>query len=369
LIEIIFIIIKITKGGIVLSKRFLLLLLMLVMVVGISSSGQALEREISLEDAGRILNEYLLKPALGGELVDPVGINSFIEIVGFANPTGSSVYYVQSGDTLYKIAQRYGTTVNKIKEANSLYSDYLYIGQSLNIPDSNDSQMVYYVKSGDALYKIAQKYNTTVNQIKGLNNLNSDFLYIGQKLLIPLKNVETNLTYYVKSGDTLHKIASRYGTTVQNIKTSNKLYSDYLYIGQRLSIPINTGNNSSGGRRINTSKEDMDLLARAVYSEARGETYEGQVAIAAVVINRVLSPLFPNTIRGVVYQPWQFTAVHDGQFWLQPNQRAYQAAEAALDGWDPTGGALFYYNPRTATSSWVFYRKVIVQIGEHVFAV
>lgn len=351
------------------SKRFLTLLLMLAMVISISSSGQALEREISLEEAGRILYEFLLKPDSGEELVDPVGINPLIEIVGFVSPTGSSVYYVQSGDTLYKIAQRYGTTVSRIREANSLYSSYLYVGQRLNIPDSNENQMVYYIKSGDALYKIAQKYNTTVNQIKNLNNLSSDFLYIGQKLLIPLKNIETNLTYYVKSGDTLYKVASRYGTTVQSIKTANNLYSDYLYIGQKLSIPINTGNNSSGGRRVNTSKEDMDLLARAVYSEARGETYEGQVAIAAVVINRVLSPLFPNTVSGVIYQPWQFTAVHDGQFWLQPNQRAYQAAEAALDGWDPTGGALFYYNPRTASSTWVFYRKVIVQIGEHVFAV
>ena len=308
-----------------------------------------------------------------GEKVDPVGINPFIEILGFAFPQGNSVYYVKSGDTLYKIAQSYGTTISKIKEINGLYSDYLYVGQRLIIPTGGETRMLYYVKSGDTLYKLAERYNTTVNQIKSLNNLVSDYLYVGQQLLIPLKNVETALTYIVKSGDTLYKVASRYGTTVQSIKAANNLYSDLIYIGQRLEIPINSGKESTGGssgrRRINVTKEELDLLARVVYSEARGESFEGQVAIAAVVINRVLSPLFPNTVSGVIFQPWQFTAVHDGQFWLQPNQLAYQAAEAALDGWDPTGGALFYYNPRTASSSWVFYRKVIVQIGQHVFAV
>ena len=91
--------------------------------------------------------------------------------------------------------------------------------------------------------------------------------------------------------------------------------------------------------------------------------------MAAVVLNRVKNPSFPNTISGVVYQPYAFTAVNDGQINLTPNSSAYKAAQDAINGWDPTGGALYYYNPRTATSSWIFTRKVTVTIGSHVFAV
>lgn len=349
-----------------LVKKFSLLLLMFVMIILISVVGQAEEREISLEEASKILFDFLSGQS-EGEL-EPVGINPLIEIVGFTNPVNANVYYVKSGDTLYKIAQRYNTTVVRIRELNNLRSDYLYIGQKLYLSSSSETELVYYVKAGDALYKIAQKYNTTAARIKEINNLRSDFLYIGQKLIIPLKDVETDYTHYVKSGDTLFMIANQYNTTIQSIKTSNNLFSDYLYVGQKLSIPMNV-NKGYSGKRINVNQNEMDLLARAVYSEARGEPYEGQVAIAAVVINRVLNPLFPNSIEGVIFQPWQFTAVHDGQFWLQPNQSAYRASEDALNGWDPTGGAIYYYNPQTATSSWVFYRQVIVKIGQHYFAI
>ena len=95
----------------------------------------------------------------------------------------------------------------------------------------------------------------------------------------------------------------------------------------------------------------------------------GQVAIAAVVLNRVESPSFPNTIAGVIYQPYAFTAVDDGQINLTPNSTAYKAAQDALNGWDPTYGAIYYYNPATATSSWIWSRQTTVTIGNHVFAV
>lgn len=115
------------------------------------------------------------------------------------------------------------------------------------------------------------------------------------------------------------------------------------------------------------SPNDMTLLARAVYSEARGEPFEGQVAVAAVVLNRLRSPLFPNTISGVIFEPLAFTAVADGQFWLEPDENAYRAAQMALDGWDPSGGALYYFNPRTATSQWIWSRPYIKTIGKHRF--
>lgn len=116
------------------------------------------------------------------------------------------------------------------------------------------------------------------------------------------------------------------------------------------------------------SSNDITLLARAVYGEARGEPYAGQVAVAAVILNRVDDSRFPNTISGVIFQPGAFTAVDDGQIWLTPNETAYRAARDALNGWDPSGNALYYFNPHTATSSWIWTRPQVVQIGKHIFA-
>ena len=114
---------------------------------------------------------------------------------------------------------------------------------------------------------------------------------------------------------------------------------------------------------------DLYLLAKCIHAEARGESYIGQVAVGAVILNRVASPDFPDTIYGVIYQPWAFTAVHDGQINLEPEAAAYQAATDALNGWDPTYGSLYYYNPVTATSKWVFDRQTVTVIGKHVFAI
>ena len=126
---------------------------------------------------------------------------------------------------------------------------------------------------------------------------------------------------------------------------------------------------SSGVSANSYNSNDRYLLAKVIYAEARGESYTGQVAIAAVVLNRVEDSRFPNTVAGVIYQPWAFTAVNDGQINLEPNQKAYQAADDALNGWDPTYGSVYYYNPKTATSKWIFTTKKVTQIGKHVFAV
>jgi N-acetylmuramoyl-L-alanine amidase len=116
------------------------------------------------------------------------------------------------------------------------------------------------------------------------------------------------------------------------------------------------------------SSSELNLLARCVYAEARGEPYAGQVAIAAVVLNRVKSASFPNTVSGVIYQKGAFTAVSDGQINLTPNDTAKKAAQDALNGWDPTNGCLYYYNPATATSKWIWSLKVELTIGRHSFA-
>ena len=138
---------------------------------------------------------------------------------------------------------------------------------------------------------------------------------------------------------------------------------------KKLGINLSSGGGTTGtGTTSNISDSDLNLLARCVYGESRGEPYNGQVAVAAVILNRVKSSKFPNTIYGVIYQKGAFTAVSDGQINLTPNESAYNAARDALNGWDPTGGCLYYYNPATATSSWIWSLTVHIKIGKHNFA-
>ncbi|NBJ70472.1 MULTISPECIES: spore cortex-lytic enzyme [Clostridia] len=116
------------------------------------------------------------------------------------------------------------------------------------------------------------------------------------------------------------------------------------------------------------SQNDIQLMANAVYGEARGEPYVGQVAVAAVILNRVESATFPNTVSGVIFEPRAFTAVADGQIWLTPNETAKEAVLDAINGWDPSGSAIYYFNPDTATSGWIWTRPQIKKIGKHIFA-
>ena len=124
---------------------------------------------------------------------------------------------------------------------------------------------------------------------------------------------------------------------------------------------------SSGSSSSSSNSSDLNLLSRLVYGEARGEPYAGQVAVAAVVLNRVKSSSFPNTISGVIYQSGAFDVVSDGQINLTPNSTAKKAAQDALNGWDPTYGAIYYFNPNTATNKWIWSRPMTVTIGNHRF--
>ena len=129
---------------------------------------------------------------------------------------------------------------------------------------------------------------------------------------------------------------------------------------------FNSSSNSSTSSS-NVSSSNLNLLSRVVYGEARGESYTGQVAVAAVVLNRVKNSAFPNTISGVVYQAGAFDCVSDGQINLTPNETAKKAAQDALNGWDPTYGAIYYFNPATATNKWIWSRPMTVTIGKHRF--
>ncbi|MDQ0059725.1 spore cortex-lytic enzyme [Paenibacillus harenae] len=129
-----------------------------------------------------------------------------------------------------------------------------------------------------------------------------------------------------------------------------------------------TGDATIGkSNRLGLTDNDLKIMANAVYGEARGEPYEGQVAVAAVILNRLQSQSFPNSIYGVIFQPGAFTAVADGQIYLTPNEKAKEAVEDAINGWDPSGGCLYYFNPVTATSKWIWTRTQIKTIGKHIF--
>ena len=124
---------------------------------------------------------------------------------------------------------------------------------------------------------------------------------------------------------------------------------------------------SSNGSTSTNSSSDLNLLSRLVYAESRGEPYSGQVAVASVVLNRVKSSSFPNSIAGVIYQSGAFSVVSDGQINLTPNSTAKKAAQDAINGWDPSYGAIYYFNPNTATNKWIWSRPVTVVIGKHRF--
>ncbi len=177
------------------------------------------------------------------------------------------------------------------------------------------------------------------------------------------RTVQTKLKrwgYYSGKVDGIYGNLTR--KAVRLFQQKNNLAVDGIVVALGMSI-------AGASDDSTTSNNDLYLLAKCVHAEARGESYTGQVAVAAVILNRVKSASFPNTIAGVIYQPYAFTAVSDGQINLEPNQTAYNAARDALNGWDPTYGALYYFNPATATSKWIWSRKQTVTIGKHIFAI
>ncbi len=184
-----------------------------------------------------------------------------------------------------------------------------------------------------------------------------------------IKAVQTRLAtlgYYTYKVDGIW--GSRTKKAVKKFQRDYGLTADGI-VGARTEKALKITLAGKSSRSKNTvSSANLDLLAKCVYAEARGEPYTGQVAIAAVVLNRVKSSSFPNTVSGVIYQKNAFTCVSDGQINLTPNASAYSAAKDALNGWDPTNGCLYYYNPATATSKWIWSLKVELKIGKHSFA-
>jgi N-acetylmuramoyl-L-alanine amidase len=151
-------------------------------------------------------------------------------------------------------------------------------------------------------------------------------------------------------------------------KTKDKLVKSTKYNKQQTQAQTGQNKPAPAANVPNGySQNDIQLMANAVHGESRGEPYIGQVAVAAVILNRVQSSSFPNTVSGVIFEPRAFTAVADGQIWLTPNETSKKAVIDAINGWDPTGEAIYYFNPDTATSGWIWGRPQIKQIGKHIF--
>lgn len=162
---------------------------------------------------------------------------------------------------------------------------------------------------------------------------------------------------------------------VRRFQSKNGLKADGIAGDRTLNaLGINAGQWNTGrtatrttAKTSNSNEKDVQLLARCINGEARGEPYEGQVAVGAVIVNRTRDPRFPNTIAGVIYQPGAFTAIVDGQIHAQMLPSSIKAARDAINGWDPSGGAVFYYNPAKTTNKWIWSRPVIKVIGKHKF--
>jgi len=183
-----------------------------------------------------------------------------------------------------------------------------------------------------------------------------------------IREVQTKLKawgYYTGSVDGVYGYKTY--TAVKKFQTKNGLRVDGV-IGDRTlqALGINVAKASSTGKNT-SSNQDVTLLSRLINGEARGEPYEGQVAVGAVILNRTRDPRFPSTIAGVIYQPGAFTAIVDGQINANIEQSSINAARDALNGWDPSSGAVYYFNPATATSKWIWSRPLIKIIGNHRF--
>ncbi|MDD2497165.1 MAG: LysM peptidoglycan-binding domain-containing protein [Desulfitobacteriaceae bacterium] len=277
-------------------------------------------------------------------------------------------YIVQPGDTLYLIGRQFNTNVDSIMKNNGLSSTNIYPGQALYVPTQSGK---YIVKSGDSLYTISRLFSTSVDNLIKLNGLKSTSIYPGQALNVP--------SYTVKPGDTLYLLSQKFGLSVASIKSLNGLTGNTIYPGQKLLITGGSGAAATTGTRTasvtasrsgsNYSRSEVLLLARLINGESRGEPYEGQVAVGAVVLNRIKSSLFPNTLSGVIYQKNEFSVINDGQINLSPSTTAIKAAENAMSGWDPSNGALYYWNPaKSPNNRFLNSRPIVARIGNHVFA-
>jgi N-acetylmuramoyl-L-alanine amidase len=245
---------------------------------------------------------------------------------------------------------------------------------------------VYQVKKGDSLWKISQNYKVSVEELKKINGLSKNILQVGQKLKLPLP-ADSDNRYVVKKGDNLWTLAKNNNTSVLDIKNANNMKENMLQIGQILVIPTSTlasttsttsakntvATASLDSHEITYSKQEYEWLARIIEAEAEDEPYLGKVAVGSVIINRLQDDWFPDSIQGVIFQKskkvYQFSPIGNGRFnRVKPSKDSYKAATDALNGVDPTDGALYFFNPKLTSDKWIRTRTVAKNIGQHRFA-
>lgn len=240
---------------------------------------------------------------------------------------------------------------------------------TVNVSAYTPETAVYTAVSGDSLFKVSQVFHTTVDNIMKENNLITSSLNIGQVLKVP------GDIYTVQKGDTLFLISQKYKMPITDLQRANNIYTDKLDIGQRLTVPAPASVTKTPApmptETTAYSATDLDLLSRLIMAEAQGEPYNAKVAVGAVVMNRVSSGLFADTVNGIIYQNingyYQFTPVVNGWINKPANSDSINAAKDALNGVDPTNGALWYYDD-TTTNQFMLAKKVSIKISHMIFA-
>lgn len=258
-----------------------------------------------------------------------------------------------------------------LKKGKAFFATMLMV---MIFPGTIASAASYTVSQGDSLYKIGKLYDTTSSELMKMNNLSSDLIYPGQKLIV------TSSAYTVKSGDTLYLIAKNHGISLDSLRSTNNKWDDNIYPGQILKLPSGAGTNhqelksQSNSSTINATipytANELDLLARLITAEADGEPYSAKVAVGGVVINRVKDSRFPNSINDVIYEKsygyYQFTPVENGWINKPASPSSSQAAYEALNGSDPSNGALFYFDD-SSKNKWLWSKPMKARIGKMVY--
>jgi len=328
----------------------------------------------------------------------------------------SETYTVKSGDCLSVIAKNNGLTLNELRIANNKWDDSIFPGQVIklsadesaaveNPTQTNDnSAKTYTVIKGDCLYSIAQTYGLSLSDLRAANNKWNDLVSIGEVLKITVStspatqptttptsnstpeatpaNNNSLKTYTVKSGDSLYSIAKSSGLLLNDLRTYNNKWNDTILVGQVLNIvatttatpvtstPVTSTPVITNTGAIKYTESELNLLSRLISSEARGESYNGQVAVGAIVVNRVKSGYFPNSITAVINEQtngnYQFSPVKSGSINTPATASSLKAAIEALGGNDPTNNALFFYSGKVP-SALTAPQPVSVVIGNFTF--
>ncbi|EHQ91961.1 putative cell wall hydrolase [Desulfosporosinus youngiae DSM 17734] len=312
-----------------------------------------------------------------------------------SNSIATAKVVVQRGENLWVLAQKYQTTVDELVKLNQIkVPDQIREGQALWVPNRETKEKSEDFKTLDVKeYSkgalITSRQASEAESVKSVEQAAGKTAYISWWTSI-LRNIPAFATVYKQGYNTTdsndnplsqprsiiqtYEIMVNEDTELPEEHPENTLAetkAEHLkHVTEKPEAAASSGSqiHSRGLGRL-VSQEEVELLSRVIYGEARGEDFLGQVAVGAVVLNRVNDPRFPKTIKGVIYESGAFTAVDDRQIHLTPNDQAYKAAEAALSGLDPTNGAIFYYNPRTATDKWIKSRTVIKRIGNHTFSI